>query len=72
MTGTEDVSVIEQDQEINSPAWFVSKRTRLTWQNELTKAQARLSQLERRSERVGEIAQASSLYADSLLNEFML
>jgi hypothetical protein len=54
----------------NSPAWFVSKRTRLTWQNELTKAQARLSQLEQRSERVGQIAQASSLYADSLLNEF--
>ena len=54
----------------NSSAWFVSKRTRLTWHNELTKAQARLSQLEQRSERVGEIAQASSLYADSLLNEF--
>jgi len=39
------------------------------WQNQIAQAKARLAQLERRSERVEEIAHDAGLYADSLLDE---
>ena len=39
------------------------------WQNQLAQAKTRLAELERRSERVGEIATGAGLYADSLLDE---
>jgi hypothetical protein len=59
------LAAIEQQQ----PAWPANKQARTTWQNQVTQAKGRLAQLERRSERVGEIAQAAGLYADSLLDE---
>jgi hypothetical protein len=55
--------------EAKRPAWPASKQARTAWQNQVTQAKARLAQLERRSERVGEIAQDAGLYADSLLDE---
>jgi uncharacterized protein len=51
------------------PTWPASKQARTTWQNQVTQAKARLAQLERRFERVGEIAQDAALYADSMLDE---
>ena len=39
------------------------------WQNQLAQAKTRLAELERRSERVGEIATGAGLFADSLLDE---
>jgi len=62
---TTKLAAIEQQQ----PAWPANKQARTAWQNQVTQAKARLAQLERRSERVGEIAQAAGLYADSLLDE---
>src|SRR6516162_8640585 len=59
------LAAIEQER----PGWPASKQARTGWQNQVTQAKARLAQLERRSERVGEIAQAAGLYADSLLDE---
>jgi hypothetical protein len=55
--------------EHHAPAWPASRQARSTWQNQLAQAKTRLSQLERRSERVGEIASGAGLYADSLLDE---
>ena len=55
--------------EHHSPAWAASREARSTWQNQLAQAKTRLAQLERRSERVGEIATGAGLYADSLLDE---
>jgi len=46
-----------------------SKQARTLWQNQIVQAKARLAQLERRFERVGEIAHDASLYADSMLDE---
>ena len=51
------------------PTWPASKQARTTWQNQVTQAKARLAQLERRFERVGEIALDAALYADSILDE---
>jgi hypothetical protein len=55
--------------EHHAPAWTANRQARSTWQNQLAHAKIRLAQLERRSERVGEIASAAGLYADSLLDE---
>jgi flagellar biosynthesis chaperone FliJ len=55
--------------EHHAPAWPANRQTRSTWQNQLAQAKTRLAQLERRSERVGEIASGAGLYADSLLDE---
>ena len=59
------LAAIEQGQ----PAWPAGRQARTTWQNNVAQAKARLAQLERRSERVGEIAQTAGLYADSMLDE---
>jgi hypothetical protein len=59
------LAAIEQQQ----PAWPANKQARAASQNQVTQAKGRLAQLERRSERVGEIAQVAGLYADSLLDE---
>jgi hypothetical protein len=59
------LAAIEQER----PMWPASKQARSTWQNQLAQAKARLAQLERRSERVGEIATGAGLHADSLLDE---
>jgi hypothetical protein len=59
------LAAIEQER----PGWPASKQARTAWQNQVTQAKARLAQLERRSERVGEIAQDAGLYADSMLDE---
>ena len=59
------LAAIEQKQ----PAWLAGKQARTAWQNQIAQAKARLAQLERRSERVGEIAHDAGLYADSLLDE---
>jgi hypothetical protein len=50
------------------PAWPATRQARAAWNNQITQAKARLAQLERRSERVGEIAQDAGLNADSLLD----
>jgi hypothetical protein len=55
--------------EHHAPAWTANGQARSTWQNQLAQAKTRLAQLERRSERVGEIATGAGLYADSLLDE---
>ena len=55
--------------EADRPAWPATRHALAAWQNQITQAKARLAQLERRSERVGEIAQAAGLYADSLLEK---
>jgi hypothetical protein len=55
--------------EHHAPAWPANRQARSTWQNQLAQAKIRLAQLERRSERVGEIASCAGLYADSLLDE---
>jgi hypothetical protein len=55
--------------EQHAPPWTVNRQARSTWQNQLAQAKTRLAQLERRSERVGEIATGAGLYADSLLDE---
>jgi hypothetical protein len=59
------LAAIEQER----PAWPASKQARAAWNNQITQAKARLAQLERRFERVGEIAQDAALYADSMLDE---
>ena len=59
------LAAIEQER----PGWPASKQARTAWQNQVTQAKARLAQLERRSERVGEIAQDAGLYADCMLDE---
>ena len=59
------LAAIEQE----SPAWPATKQAHAAWNNQITQAKARLAQLERRSERVGEIAHNAGLYADSLLDE---
>jgi hypothetical protein len=60
------LTVLERD----TPAWTAGKQARSTWQDRIAQAKTRLAQLERRAERVGEIAQQAGLYADSLLDEF--
>ena len=47
------LAAIEQER----PACLASKQARTSWQNQVTQAKGRLAQLERRFERVGEIAQ---------------
>ena len=59
------LAAIEQER----PAWPAGRQARTTWQNQVAHAKARLAQLERRFERVGEIAHDAGLYADSLLDE---
>jgi hypothetical protein len=59
------LAAIEQKQ----PAWPAGRQARTAWQNQIAQAKARLAQLERRSKRVGEIAQDAGLYADSLLDQ---
>ena len=59
------LAAIEQER----PAWPTSKQARTLWQNQIAQAKAHLAQLERRSERVKEIAQDAGLYADSMLDE---
>ena len=59
------LAAIEQER----PAWPVTKQARASWNDQIAQAKARLAQLERRSERVGEIARDAGLYADSLLEE---
>ena len=54
------LAAIEQER----PAWPASKQARATWNNRITQARARLAQLDRRSERLGEIAQDAALYAE--------
>jgi hypothetical protein len=58
--------------EHHAPAWPANRQARSTWQNQLAQAKTRLAQLERRSKRMGEAAQAAGLYADSLLDELAL
>jgi hypothetical protein len=60
------LAAIEQKQ----PTWPAGRQARTAWQNQIAQAKARLAQLERRSERVREIATGAGLYADSLLDEF--
>jgi hypothetical protein len=55
--------------EHHAPAWPANRQARSTWQNQLAQAKTRLAELERRSERVGEIATGAGLYADSPLDE---
>ena len=50
-------------------AWPAGRQARTALRNQIAQAKARLAQLERRSERVGDIAQTAGLYADSLLDE---
>jgi hypothetical protein len=59
------LAAIEQER----PAWPATKQARAAWNNQVAQAKARLAQLERRSERVGEIPQDAGLYADSMLDE---
>jgi hypothetical protein len=53
----------------HASAWPANRQARTAWQNQIAQAKARLAQLERRSERVGEIATGAGLYADSMLDE---
>src|SRR6516165_1892061 len=55
--------------EAKRPAWPAGRQARAALRNQIAQAKARLAQLERRSERVGEIARAAGLYADSMLDE---
>ena len=55
--------------EHHAPAWPANRQARSAWQNQLAQAKTRLAELERRFERVGEIATGAGLYADSLLDE---
>jgi hypothetical protein len=59
------LAAIEQKQ----PPWPAGRQARTTWQNQIAQAKARLAQLERRSERMGEIAHDAGIYADSMLDE---
>jgi hypothetical protein len=59
------LAAIEQQR----PARWARAQARMTWQNQVAQLKARLAQLERRSERVGEIARNAGLYADSMLDE---
>jgi hypothetical protein len=47
--------------EHHPPAWPANRQARSTWQNQLAQAKTCLAQLERRSERVGEIATGAGL-----------